>query len=83
MSQAVLDLFGERQVTLWDDGELSRDLRRVRLVEKAYGTRLAFGRDETGHGDVGTAFAIAAYAARAYRLNPGGSSVNRELICSP
>jgi phage terminase large subunit-like protein len=59
----VLEAFSDRRLSLYPDSDLRRDLHRMRVVEKAYGFRLESPRDSEGHGDMGSAFALAMLAA--------------------
>jgi hypothetical protein len=52
-------------VALFDHHRLLTELRQMRVVEKSSGKlRLEHPRDEHGHGDAATAFALALLAAR-------------------
>jgi hypothetical protein len=83
MCQALLDALSERLLETWDDGELSRDLRHVRLVEKSYGTRLSFHHDSSGHGDAATSLALILLAARRFRLARTAARVEGPLLIWP
>ncbi|RMF21842.1 MAG: hypothetical protein D6760_08625 [Deltaproteobacteria bacterium] len=63
MATAMLEAFSDRRIELYRDDDLLRDLRRLRVVERHYGWRLASPRDGDGHGDLATAFALALLAA--------------------
>lgn len=63
-AKLVLEAFRENKVELYPDEGLLRDLRSMSLVERSYGFRLESPRTrEHGHGDAGTAFVLALYAA--------------------
>jgi phage terminase large subunit-like protein len=70
MATATLELFRERQVDLYREGDLLADLRALRVVERQYGFRLDSPRDARGHGDAASAFVLAALAARRMRGGP-------------
>lgn len=60
MAEAVTNSFNDGMVDLYPDKDLLRDLRTMRIKETHYGgVRLEFPRDRHGHGDIGTAFALA------------------------
>lgn len=59
MAAKLVEVFQERQIDLFNDQPLLRDLRRLMIVERSYGLRLEASRDSTGHADRATAFAIA------------------------
>lgn len=63
MATTVIEAFNDRRVDCFDDADLRRDLRRMRVEERSYGFRLVSPRDEHGHGDVGSAFCLAMLAA--------------------
>jgi hypothetical protein len=63
MATAVIESFTDRRLELYPCAELKRDLMKLRVEERSYGFRLVAPRDETGHGDTGTAFALALLAA--------------------
>lgn len=63
MASAVLAAFSSRQIDLYPDADLERDLLRLSIVEKAYGFKLEAIRDEYGHADRAIALAIALPAA--------------------
>lgn len=64
IATVVIESFNDRRVELFDDADLRRDLRRLRVEERANnGFRLVSPRDETGHGDSATAFGYALLAA--------------------
>lgn len=55
----VIEHFKDRRVELYDCEPLRRDLLKLRVEEKSYGIRLVSPRDEHGHGDLFSAFALA------------------------
>lgn len=55
----MIEHFGDRRLQLFDCEPLRRDLLKVRVEEKSYGIRLTSPRDEHGHGDSFSAFALA------------------------
>jgi hypothetical protein len=59
MATALLEVFRERKIDLYDDPQLLRDLQRLTIEEKSYGYRLTSTRDADGHADRATALAIA------------------------
>jgi len=63
IATTLIEAFNDRRVDLYEDENLKRDLRRLRVEERAYGFRLVAPRDESGHGDLGTAFSLAILAA--------------------
>ncbi len=64
MATATLEAFNSRNITLYPDGELLADLRKLRVIEKSYGFRLESPRDGAGHGDLATAFQLALLAIK-------------------
>lgn len=63
MCSSVLEAFRERNIDLYPDSDLLRDLRRLRVIERSYGVRLDSPRGPDGHGDAATALALAIHAA--------------------
>lgn len=63
MASELLQAFRDRRIDLYDDAALLRDLRRLKIVERSYGVRLDATRDQHGHIDAATAFAVALPAA--------------------
>lgn len=59
----LIEAFNARRVQLYDEPNLRRDLHRLRVEERPYGFRLVSPRDEHGHGDLASAFALALLAA--------------------
>ncbi|HQZ65473.1 MAG TPA: hypothetical protein PLY87_10380 [Planctomycetaceae bacterium] len=59
MANTMLDVFRSRRIELFNCERLIADLRRLQIEEKSYGYRLSATRDEAGHADTATAFAIA------------------------
>ena len=59
MATTLLDVFRSRRIELFNCPPLIADLRRLTIEEKSYGYRLSATRDEAGHADTATAFAIA------------------------
>ncbi|NLE38085.1 MAG: hypothetical protein GX621_08690, partial [Pirellulaceae bacterium] len=59
--QATLTVegFADRRFLFYDCPPLRRDLLKLRCIEKSYGVRLDSPRDEFGHGDSFSAFALA------------------------
>jgi hypothetical protein len=55
---------------LYSDPDLKRDIQRMRIEERNYGFRLVSPRDEHGHGDLGSAFALAMLAASEIAAEP-------------
>jgi phage terminase large subunit-like protein len=58
MATTLLQMFRNRQVNLYRDDPLIRDLCRLTIVERQQGFRLQATRDETGHCDRATALAM-------------------------
>lgn len=87
MASAVLESFNEGTIDLYNDKHLIADLRRLRVVEKSYGVRLASPHTSSGdgpgsaHGDVVTALALALLSARSHSHIP--NRISRELVCFP
>jgi len=82
MASALLEEFKSRNIEIFDDPDLIRDLRRLRIVEKAYGFRLEASRDQNGHADRATGLCLALLAAKRTpvsiaQLIPG------EIVCFP
>jgi len=63
MATTLIEAFNDYRIELYDDPDLRRDLFKFRIEEKSYGYRLVSPRDENGHGDMGSAFAMAMLAA--------------------
>jgi len=63
MATVLIEAFNDRRVELYPEGDLQRDISRLRIEERAYGFRLVSPRDEHGHGDLGSAFTLAMLAA--------------------
>ena len=55
----TIESFSDRRLQLYDCEPLRRDLLKLRVVEKSYGYRLESPRDQAGHGDCFSAFALA------------------------
>lgn len=55
----TIEYFGDRRLQLYNCEPLRRDLLKLRAEEKSYGIRLTSPRDEHGHGDTFSAFALA------------------------
>jgi phage terminase large subunit-like protein len=58
MAESLLDVFKSKIVDLYDDPELTRDLRRINIVSRAWGYKLEPPVDGRGHGDTAMAMAI-------------------------
>ena len=63
MASTVIETFNDSRVELFEEPDLKRDLLRLRVEERSSGFRLTSPRDETGHGDSASAFALALLAA--------------------
>ncbi len=64
MASAMLQVFRERRIDLYDDRELIRDLGRLTIVERSFGYKLEANRDPNGgHADRAFALALALPAA--------------------
>lgn len=63
MATSCIESFNDGRVELYENADLRRDLRRMRVEERPQGFRLTFPRDSLGHGDLGTAFLLALLAA--------------------
>ena len=63
IATALLECFADRRIELFNDFDLVRDLKRLRVEERSYGFRLTSPRDALGHGDMVTAFGLALLAA--------------------
>lgn len=82
MCSRFLQVFREGVIQIIEDHDLTRDLKRAKAVERSYGARLDWTRNEDGHGDVGTALAIAILASQ--NIGPAQQSrVQRELVSWP
>ena len=55
----TIEYFGDHRLEFFPCEPLRRDLLKLRVEEKSYGIRLTSPRDETGHGDSFSAFALA------------------------
>jgi phage terminase large subunit-like protein len=68
MASELIEGFNEAgRIELYEDRDLIRDLKKLRIVDRSYGFKLDAPRDGTGHGDRGTAFSIALMQARLLR----------------
>ena len=63
IATTVIEAFSDRRIDLYEHVDLHRDLRRLRVEERAYGFRLTSPHDEHGHGDTASAFGFAMLAA--------------------
>lgn len=63
IATVLIEAFNDRRLELYEDADLHRDLNRLRVEERPYGFRLVSPHDEHGHGDMGSAFALAMLAA--------------------
>jgi phage FluMu gp28-like protein len=64
MASLLLNEFRSRNVALYPDQLLIRDLGRLSIIEKSYGYKLESTRDADGHADRGTALTLAILAAK-------------------
>lgn len=55
----TIECFNDYRLQLYPCEPLRRDLLKLRVEEKSYGYRLTSPRDEHGHGDLFSAFALA------------------------
>ncbi|MGE0607688.1 MAG: terminase large subunit [Pirellulales bacterium] len=58
MATTLLAVFRNRQISMYRDEELIRDLCRLSIVERQQGFRLVAARDEFGHADKGIALSM-------------------------
>jgi hypothetical protein len=70
MASTLIQAFNDGRVELYEEPNLRRDLQRARVEERNYGYRLTWPRDEHGHGDTGTAFALAMLGASEVAAEP-------------
>jgi phage terminase large subunit-like protein len=70
-ASTLLQTFAEGRVDMYA-GDLLRDLRKAQIEERAYGFRVVSPRDESGHGDVLSAFLLALVAAENVSSMPRG-----------
>ena len=82
MCSTLLEAFRERNIDLFPDENLIRDLKQLRVVEKSYGVRLDSPRGPNGHGDSATALAIALHTASSITDGRPGT-VEGPLVCYP
>ncbi|WP_168564991.1 hypothetical protein [Crateriforma spongiae] len=61
MASRLIEAFTDRRVTLYEDRVLRHELVHLRIEERSFGFRLVSPRDETGHGDLASAFVNALY----------------------
>lgn len=59
----TIEAFQDHRISCYDYAPLRHDLLKLRAVEKSYGIRLESPRDDQGHGDVFSAFALALMVA--------------------
>jgi hypothetical protein len=84
MATALLEAFNNRNIDLYRDEKLIKDLKRLTIVEKPYGFKLESTRDTSGHADSATAMAIALpYANKRamggiWASHPTGHSIMRQ-----
>lgn len=64
MASEILETFTSRNIDLYNDAGLIRDLGRLTIVEKSYGYKLESVRDSDGHADSAIATALALLAAK-------------------
>src|SRR5262249_44079572 len=82
MASGLLEEFTSRNVELYPDPALLADLRRLRIVEKAYGHKLEAVRDDSGHADRATALTLGVFAARKHPCAMP-ARVEGPLLCWP
>jgi hypothetical protein len=63
IASITIESFTDRRIDLFDYETLRQDLRKLRVEERSYGYRLVSPRDETGHGDLVSAFGLALHSA--------------------
>jgi phage terminase large subunit-like protein len=63
MATTCIECFNDKRIELFEDGDLRRDLTRMRVEERPQGFRMTFPHDALGHGDLGTAFLLALLAS--------------------
>ncbi len=63
VATTLIEAFADRRLEIFEDADLRRDLRRLRVEERSYGFRLTSPRDEHGHGDSVSAFGSALLVA--------------------
>jgi hypothetical protein len=84
MATAVCEAFREKTIDLYPEPGLLEDLRSARIVEKQYGVRLEFPRGPNGHGDRGTALALALHACSRFGRGPAGPpKLDRAIVSYP
>ncbi len=78
----LIEAFNDRRVDLYENDDLRRDLKRLRVEERSYGFRLVSPRDSSGHGDLGAAFSLALLAASEIAGDPAlrAGLVSLELL---
>ncbi len=64
LASTLLEQFRSRNLDLYDDAELIRDLGRLSIIEKSYGHRLESTRNADGHADRATALSLAMLGAK-------------------
>lgn len=69
MARAMLKVFTERLISLYHDGDLARDLMRIRFKETGLGLKLDAVKDADGHADRAIALAMILPAALNESLN--------------
>ena len=79
MASETLEAFSERRLELFEDEQLLKDLRALKVKEMSYGVKLTSPRDKDGHGDSVTALSLALLAAR--RRGAVAARLNRPLVC--
>lgn len=81
MASAMLEEFADKNIALFPHDQLEADLRKMAIVEKSYGMRLAAKRSNSeGHADLGTALALAVLASREFTEPEGDTFHDGQLI---
>ncbi len=63
MAQTILETFNSGAISLYDDAQLLRDLKRINIVERPFGWKIEAPKDRTGHCDSAMALAVVLPAA--------------------
>lgn len=78
IASTLIETLTSRIIDIWTDNSLLLELKQLRIVEKSYGFRLDTQRTQNGHGDRGTALALAVLGCKRHvRILP---MLNRPLL---
>jgi phage terminase large subunit-like protein len=82
MASVTIETLQDKQLDIFPDPDLLRDLRALRVVERQYGVRLESPRGPSGHGDAASALANALLISKRLDLAVP-REVSGPLVCWP